>query len=273
MMKGIKKPPEYQNATEQRDKKRIAGSAIVIAAIVFVVCFGLITLWRSNEHRKETLELTRRYMVFESRVEHLIHTRVALFKGFEAYLDVNPEPELEEVYAYLESLVGEDLELIRNVGFFEDTTIRWNYPLEFNKETVGIDMSAIGEQGEAVNRVKEELQPLMLGPLRLIQGGSGIIARLPLLTKEGEYLGQIAVVFRTGVVIAHLRAYAKELGLELEVYDCPYAEKPFYQTHEFQERTHHIEFIIDPELINWRTRVAHRHSGIQSVHLVALSVR
>ena len=70
--------------------------------------------------------------------------------------------------------------------------------MEGNEKALGVDLSKVAGQSEDVLKVKSSLSTVVAGPVDLLQGGKGIIIRIPILSHINEtashYLGQMSVV-------------------------------------------------------------------------------
>jgi diguanylate cyclase len=149
-------------------------------------------------------------------VKYSIETRLLLLKGYEVYLMTNPDLTEDETINYLKSLIGSDA-LINNVGIIKDTTIIFNYPKEQNQKAIGVDVAKIPEQRDALLKVKNSLEPVFFGPVDLVQGGSGYIARMPILVDE-KYWGQISIVLKADMVNNLFMEYAAAKNLEIAIF-------------------------------------------------------
>ncbi|MDK2905347.1 MAG: diguanylate cyclase [Eubacteriaceae bacterium] len=162
-------------------KKKLA-VIISIAVSFFFLMFLLLLLgmFINNMKQQEMLKTTDKFINFKSQVERLIFTNKTLVQGFEAYILVNPGLDEQEAYTYLDNLLSKNENQIRNIGVCQDTTIIWNYPKEGNTAAIGVDLAKVDSQKELVLRVKNELVPILQGPVELVQGETGFIIRLKL---------------------------------------------------------------------------------------------
>jgi len=138
--------------------------AVTVTVLLFVICLSFGFMLFNAVRQREILETTDRYMAFESKVERLIYANVTLLRGFEAYVKSNANLDKASVYRYLDELLQENTEFIRNVAILRDTTILWNYPVSSNAVAIGVDLAEIDGQRESVLKVKEELAPIFHGP-------------------------------------------------------------------------------------------------------------
>ena len=229
--------------------------AVIAAILLFAVCFSFIMMLHNSIEQRAVLETTDRYMVFESKVQRLIYANVTLLQGYDAYIKLYPDLDAEASYSYMDQLLLTNSDYIRNVGVLKDMTIIWNYPQEYNSESIGVDLSKVPEQQELVLKVKQELKPVLQGPVNLVQGGSGLIVRLPVVREDTGYWGQIAIVLKSDKMLEEIETYAEEAGLNIAIYNDENKSIPFWSSID-DNTDAKLEFAVDPDFINWRITVS-----------------
>jgi sensor domain CHASE-containing protein len=75
---------------------------------------------------------------------------------------------------------------IRNIALAPDNVIRFIYPHQGNEEALGLDYLKTTEQRETVLRAISEKRMIVAGPVKLVQGGTGIIGRTPIYLRESS---------------------------------------------------------------------------------------
>lgn len=177
---------------------------LMIVSSVFIYNFSM-RVKADNENN-----VTVSYYSLSEEIRNFKNHNISLLSGFAAYIQLKDTTDDEEIYQYLDFLLRDQLEDIRNIGVLEDTTIRWMYPLEGNESALGRDLSTIPGQAEEVAWVKSNLVPLFVGPVNLIQGGTAFIVRMPLL-KNDAYWGMVSIVLKAerafGFVDKHSENY------------------------------------------------------------------
>ena len=68
---------------------------------------------------------------------------------------------------------------LRNIAVAPDMVIRLVYPLQANQKAIGFDYRNSPAQFETADQARLTRQIVLAGPLNLVQGGVGIVARLP----------------------------------------------------------------------------------------------
>lgn len=92
---------------------------------------------------------------------------------------------------------------IRHIGVAPDDIVTLVYPLEGNRQTIGLHHETIPEQYANIQQARHTRQPVFSGPHDLVQGGQGLIARVPVFTsapgpkgEQSRYWGVVSVVAR-----------------------------------------------------------------------------
>jgi diguanylate cyclase (GGDEF)-like protein len=194
-------------------------------------------------------------MNFKSQVEQLIYSNKTLLQGYQAYVLVNPDLDEEGASTYLDNLLTENENHIRNIGVSRDTTIMWNYPKEANTSAIGVDLAKVESQKEMVLKVKNEQVPILQGPVELVQGGTGFIVRLPIIRKDTGYWGQISIVLKGDKIIEDINTYAENAGLNVAIFNDQNKTVPFYGSMSTVGQSP-LTFDIDPDFVNWKVAVS-----------------
>ncbi len=177
--------------------------------LLMVISIYLILSFDEQSKREEAFEVSLVYHNLVDELQDFTNQNISLLSGFSAYIQMREVYTDKEIYTYLDYLLEDHLDVVRNIGILEDTTIRWAYPVEENKDAIGVDLSQIPGQSEAVLRVKNNLETLFQGPVDLVQGGSGIIVRMPLL-KRDTYWGMVSIVLRAEKALEFIDDFAEQ---------------------------------------------------------------
>jgi len=92
---------------------------------------------------------------------------------------------------------------IRNIAVAPGNTITLVSPLEGNQQALGLRYETVPDQYATVHQAMATRLPVFSGPHDLVQGGKGLIARVPVFTSAGQapgtearYWGVVSVVTR-----------------------------------------------------------------------------
>ena len=185
-------------------------TGILMSSIFFI--FGYYEVDKADQSIQ--LEATKRFSVFDNQLNDLLYNNIFSLRGFVAYIHTHDALTDENVYSFLEELLKGHSEIVNNIGILRDTTIIWNYPYEENKQSIGVDLAQNEKQKNQVLTVKQNLKPLFVGPVDLVQGGTGFIIRYPILDPDGSYWGQASIILKADVFMETIGKYDEELGIE-----------------------------------------------------------
>lgn len=138
-----------------------------------------------------------RLMLVRARLEKEIFARIAVESGVASLFELRSSLTAQEFERYASLLVNGD-PAIRNVSIIRDTTIVMVYPYESNKTALGRDLALVPAQAEALLRAKRTGKTVVTGPVNLVQGGRGLVARMPVRSFAADgsvsYWGQVGLV-------------------------------------------------------------------------------
>lgn len=170
----------------------------------------------NNKKQQEEIETARRFSIFSTQASNTVVNKQILLKGYLAYLETTDLTE-QDTIRYLERLMDEKDELIRSVTVIEDTTIRWIYPLSSNQTAIGVDLATVPQQKDIVLRIKNEMKEIIQGPIDLVQGGQGIIIRIPVIKESGIYYGQLSIVLDLEKLASKIQEIANDNELSVHI--------------------------------------------------------
>lgn len=96
---------------------------------------------------------------------------------------------LQERFIALSSPLLSEHSQIRNIAAAPDLVIRYMNPVAGNEAAIGLDYRTLPEQFETVELARDTGEMVLAGPVNLVQGGQGLIARIPVFVDseiEGE---------------------------------------------------------------------------------------
>lgn len=186
--------------------------AIILIFITLTSLFGLILSMeyrRSIDVQKEALRAHLDDL--EEDVDTLFNERLFNLKGFIPHIQLNPNLTQEEFGEYSKLLLSEDDIVIKDITLAQDTTITHFYPIEGNEAIMGVDVAKLEGQTEKVLLAKNKGETVIDGPFPIVEGGMGIICRIPFdyYPEPGkrDYYGQLNYV-------VNLKVFLEQTGLE-----------------------------------------------------------
>lgn len=141
-------------------------------------------------------ELTR----ISTALSGQLHADLQLVRGLVSVIHLNPNLNQAQYETAMRPLF-EGRNHLRNVAAAPDLVIRLMYPLAGNERAVGLDYRKVPSQLAAVERARDTRAVVMAGPLTLVQGGTGLIARVPVFVPDGKsgerFWGVVSAVIDT----------------------------------------------------------------------------
>jgi|GEM_PF-1183463 len=198
------------------NKKKQVIIFLVIWMILFISAEVLIYLQLRNYGENERSSQTLDYVLAQELFAGVINEYTSLLKGVGAYIQMNDNLDDDEINQLLSILIGDREEEFINVGILKDTTITWVYPLEGNESAIGVDLSQVQGQADQIAYVKTTLNQVLVGPIDLVQGGTGFIIRIPIV-KNNNYWGMTSFVLKTQVVNDAFRGFEDKHKVQLLV--------------------------------------------------------
>ncbi|WP_245796884.1 CHASE domain-containing protein, partial [Vibrio aerogenes] len=128
-------------------------------------------------------------------IEAYIYRDAYLADSFATVVALNPQFAMKNWKQVSEPFVSKAT-LVRNIGLAPDDVISYVYPLKGNEKAVGLDFRTVPAQYKTVQMARETKQVVIAGPLELVQGGRGLIARYPIFTDlpyNNNYWGGLSV--------------------------------------------------------------------------------
>lgn len=242
----------YQN----RNSIAFASFISILASLFIFMFFYLgISIQFSKLKQQEKLNTTEKFIKYKSNLESIIYSKVILTKGYLAYLKTNPNISQNDTSKYLKNLIDPNDRLLRNLTILKDTTITFAYPFEGNSTIIGKNLADVPEQKESVLKVKSTLKPSFSGPINLLQGGTGFIARLPITLEDGTYWGQVSVVINGEELLKQSGLMETESDLNVSIFNnIDYPSRPFLGDVSIMDKQP-LVFDMSLQDIDWKIAV------------------
>lgn len=200
---------------------RVLKRPILFSAAVSLILFSVFAVLISSRIQQnlaaERLGEYNSVINFQSEIEELLFTNVQRLEGFRAWLELNEGPDSPNTREFLSRLLQGQEDNIRSVSVVEDTTIVWTYPREGNEDAIGSNLAMVPGQRVGVLYVKETGKAAITEPVDLLQGGTGLIVRIP-VSVDGKYWGQLGIVLDAGEVFRQTDARAEEMDIEYALF-------------------------------------------------------
>ncbi|MGD9211335.1 MAG: diguanylate cyclase [Desulfobacteraceae bacterium] len=140
----------------------------------------------SHETRvQQEIAITNELGSLRGRIEKLLNKNLFLLYSMAAYLSIEEDisadkfdPLAKEILSHSDSL--------KNIAIAPDFIIKYVYPLAGNEEVIGLNYRKVPGQWPQALAAKETGHMIVAGPVSLVQGGRGLVARIPVFIGENN---------------------------------------------------------------------------------------
>ncbi|WP_053239654.1 putative bifunctional diguanylate cyclase/phosphodiesterase [Pleomorphomonas koreensis] len=199
--------------------------AASLPALIALVAFGLLGVLADRQNRQIFEQHARaavadRLSVIRARLEGNISRDIQIGHGVVAAIATRPSLDTAEFGAFVEHLMetGSDLRLVVAAP---DMVVRMAHPLPGNEKVIGLDYMQTPSQREAVLRARETGRLVLAGPLDLVQGGVGLVGRIPVFLDRPHgppaFWGIVSVVIDVDRLYANSGISAADFDLDLTI--------------------------------------------------------
>ncbi len=153
--------------------------AFIVLSIVFVIAEQQN---RTIQFQAQRAEVQTAAGLIRSKLEGSLNADIQLVRGLIAVLSTDLGMSQDRFSEIADMAVGEEEQFI-NVAVAPGLVVSLVHPYEENSAVVGLDYRETEAQRTAVMRVRETGDIVLAGPVNLVQGGIGFIARFPVYSK------------------------------------------------------------------------------------------
>ncbi|MDX9994490.1 MAG: ATP-binding protein, partial [Rhodocyclaceae bacterium] len=170
---------------------RVAGvcpALVLLAAFVAAVALFLTARFveRQDEaarRRSEENAVRESLQLLQSRLEGNVRGNIQLTRGLVSVIAANPHLT-QAGFERVAQPLFEGQSQLRNIAAAPDLVIRFMYPLAGNEKAVGLDYRKTPAQRAAAERARDTGALILAGPVKLAQGGTGFIGRIPVFVAD-----------------------------------------------------------------------------------------
>ncbi|MCV2357255.1 PAS domain S-box protein [Paucibacter sp. B2R-40] len=228
------------------------------------ICLSFVLLWarESQNLASEQAQINHELSAIRTRLEAVAQATFSPTVGLEAMIQLDGGISSARFDALSRRVVNL-LPQVRSIVAAPDDIARYVFPLEGNEAVQNLRYVDIPAQYAQVQRARALGQPVLVGPVKLVQGGQGIIQRTPVFLPAtsapaigsagkaqtgGRYWGVISVV-------ADMELFMRAAGLT----DHPSMRLAVFQL-QADRQTIHAPIWGDPALATLATAV---HQSVQ----------
>lgn len=177
-----------------------------IAVLAGAIALALFALADAPEIARrqaaERLEVLSKASTIRARLEGELNEHLRVTEAIAGLISVRGMLEDDEFQAVAKSLHSHARSM-RNLGVAEGTTVRQVYPKAGNEAIIGVNYEALPMQWPLVERAIRERSSVLAGPVRLVQGGNGLIERTPIFRQSDQkFIGLVSLVLSSDSLFA-----------------------------------------------------------------------
>ncbi len=168
---------------------------LLIAAVIFLEYFDA-----KQFQQEEKVTVVNKLSTVRASLEGVINGNLLSITGLTAEISLNPDISQEEFSQYAQIILAQKTQ-IRNIAAARDMVITHMYPMKGNEKALGLDYRKNEKQRAAALKAKEVGSIFVAGPVNLVQGGRGFIARTPIFeavkdkaSNQGRFWGLVSTV-------------------------------------------------------------------------------
>lgn len=169
----------------------------LVGLVVFAAVMGagsyMVALESGRLEAQQQADLRAYGSSMRIRVSQELSNVLYLSSGLSSYMAVRQRNQDRQEITQILSLLYVQTRHVRNFGIAVGTTLTYVYPVEGNQQAIGLRYPDIPAQWPGVKAVIDSGKPLLAGPLNLVQGGRGLIYRVPIIIRD-QYWGLLSTV-------------------------------------------------------------------------------
>lgn len=165
-----------------------------------VVMFGAVFAEHQNNRvfqQNARANVLTEVSILRSRLESHINSNIQMARGIVTAIATEPDMDQQRFSDLARSLFFADNQL-KSIAAAPNMVIELVHPLAGNEQSIGLDYNKNEAQREAALRARRTGGLVLAGPVNLVQGGTGFVARFPVFLDDTggppEFWGVISAV-------------------------------------------------------------------------------
>ncbi|HHP0458218.1 TPA: diguanylate cyclase [Vibrio harveyi] len=166
----------------------------------FALCVGVIELLHQNQlslHRERVqVEAKEQLSMLRSNLEAELMADIYKASTLATLITLLPNSETHKLNLAANRILSKSNH-ITVIGIAENDVVGYIYPRKGNERVIGLDYRSVPTQWVQVQKAKDIEEIFIAGPVELVQGGKGLIVRVPVFRDpptNKDYWGVISAV-------------------------------------------------------------------------------
>lgn len=191
-------------------------AVIVLCTGIDYLVFELIRNERLLNHKQQLqTHLDQVRAVLDNRV----NSSLLLMRSLAAYISIHPDLDKDEFRRISIEVMRHSNHLL-NLAAAPDFVIRYVYPKEGNQSLIGINYRDLPGQWDAVYSAYKQQTMVVDGPVSLVQGGTGIVGRIPVYSgteKDRHFWGIVSAIIDSGTLLQQVNDVATASDIQISL--------------------------------------------------------
>ncbi|MCH8622315.1 EAL domain-containing protein [Undibacterium sp. TS12] len=195
------------------------GAALIVAMILWAIDHNE----RELAIQKQKVEVIEKLVVLRAKLGTGMTSNISAARVLAVNFATKPDLS-EHEFNVLAAEVANANPSIRNLVLVKGTVASYVYPYKGNEKILGADYRKLPKQWPVYQKMMDERAIQIAGPLTLVQGGTGLVVRIPVYQHENHeaFLGSIAMVVNYEPLLeqSDLKELQKEINLAIRGRDA-----------------------------------------------------
>ena len=211
--------------TGTRTKRRSYFNPNVLSIGLAVIVVALVGGFIESQNRYTHKQSLRAKIGADLRhiaadLERNINGNIQLVRGLVSAITTEPDIT-QERFSTLAARLLADKSQLRHIAAAPDLVISLIHPIKGNEKALGLDFRKNEQQREAALRARETRKLILAGPVELMQGGQGFVARFPVFTNPAtskeRFWGLVAAVIDVDRLYQDSGLLDPDLSIEISI--------------------------------------------------------
>lgn len=174
----------------------------LLLAVLLLIPINFLSIYQIKNYTQNMRleELQTQLDIIRANIEGDLSRALSLSTGIASPYALDPNLTEQDFNTLAADLIN-DIPYVKNIGLAQKTRFLYIYPKKGNENLIGLDYRDVPNQWPRVEAAIKNKKPIMDGPLRLLQGGTGLIQRSPVFRRKGtpygEFVGLVSIVIDT----------------------------------------------------------------------------
>ena len=171
------------------------GFLLGLAAFIIIMVLGelFVAVQRQDAETRLHINKVAYASAVRARIERELNSLLYLNSGLSSYLVVNNDKLKDDELNDILAVLYRSSRHVRNFGIAEGYRLTYVYPKKGNERAIGLYYPDQTAEWPLIRKVIASGKPALAGPIKLVQGGSGLVYRVPIMICD-DYWGLLSTV-------------------------------------------------------------------------------